>query len=72
MCEKILIYLKNNNQRQSTHNIPDAGNVLRRLRVPLSVQRSVAFLYANNKPVDNVTQGKIRSEIIMGMSLTCQ
>lgn len=46
--------LKSNNQRQSTDNIPEEVNEFSRLRVQLGVQRSVAFIYANNKSVDAV------------------
>lgn len=46
--------MKYNNQRQSADDILEAVNELRRLRVKLGVQRSVAFIYANNKPVDGV------------------
>lgn len=46
--------MKSNNQRQSADNIPKEGNEFSRLRVQLSVQRSAAFIYANNKSVDAV------------------
>lgn len=46
--------MKSNNQRQSADNIPEEVNEFSRLRVQLSVQRSVAFIYANNKSVDAV------------------
>lgn len=46
--------MKSNNQRQSADNIPEEVNEFSRLRIQLSVQRSVAFIYANNKSVDAV------------------
>lgn len=53
--KKYIIYrLKSNNQRQSSDNIPEEVNEFSKLRVQLSVQRPVAFIYANNKSVDAV------------------
>lgn len=52
--EKNIHCMKSNNQRQSADNIPEEVNEFSRLRVHLSVQRSVAFIYANNKSVDAV------------------
>lgn len=46
--------MKSNNQRQSSDNIPEEVNEFSKLRVQLSVQRPVAFIYANNKSVDAV------------------
>lgn len=46
--------MKSNNQRQSADDIPGEVNEFSRIRVQLSVQRSVAFIYANNKSVDAV------------------
>lgn len=55
LVEKKNIYrLKSNNQRQSANNIPEEVNEFSKLRVQLSVQRSVAFIYANNNSVDAV------------------
>ena len=55
LVEKNKIYhLKSNNQMQSSDNIPEEVNEISKLRVQLSVQRPIAFIYANNQSVDAV------------------
>lgn len=61
MVEKKIYHLKSNNQGQSSDNILEAVNEFGKLQGQLNVQRLVAFIYANNKPVDGAAQGKISS-----------